>query len=301
MAVDADPQLPRRPTMLGIQCFEVPLHSDSTILLAHLKDVGLILPPEHAIPGGDDAWKLDSSEPGSGVGGGERQTTSLLDATLTYGNGRLGNGLQYDLVLEGDFGAGVEVSSGFTTGEDTTGEPDLVPGAELATFRGSADGFSSIRREAPLSGAVTVANQAGTDIALGRLFARPRDLPRSCDVPIALADGQQREVRLDVASLDGSASVERPGLTVTVLGIDTDSDGARSARVAVASYLSRSGLPRYTLVDWTEQYESTLRVEGCDGATYVERGAAATAGQRVVTPKLLQDALADQGVDVVIR
>jgi hypothetical protein len=302
LAVDADPQLPRRPTMLGIQCFEVQLKSDSTILLAHLRDVGLILPPEQATTsGGDDAWELDSSGRGDGVNGGELRTSSLLDATLTYGNGRLGNGLQYDLVLEGDFGAGVEVSSGFAAGEDTSGEADVVPGAELATFRGSADGFSPIRRAAPLSGSVSVANQAGTDIALGRLFARPRDLPRSCDVPIALADGQQREVRLDVASIDGSAAAERPGLTVTVLGIETDSDGTRTARVAVASYLSRSGLPRYTLVDWTEQYESTLRVEGCDGATYVEKGAAVDPRQRATTPALLKDAFAEQGVDVVIN
>lgn len=304
LSVDADPQLPRRPTMLGIQCFEVPLHSGSTILMAHLRDVGLILPPEQAVTGGgSDAWERDNSGRGSGINGGERRTTSLLDATLTYGNGRLGNGLQYDLVLEGEFGAGVEISSGFATGEqdEKTGEPNLVPGAELATFRGSADGFSSIRREAPLSGSVTVANQAGTDISLGRLFARPRDLPRSCDVPLAIAAGQQREVRVDVASLDGSASMERPGLTVTVLGVDTDDDGARTARIAVASYLSRSGLPRYTLVDWTEQYESTLRVEGCDGATYVERGSAAVTKQKPVTPQLLKDMLADRGVDVVIN
>ena len=46
------------------------------------------------------------------------------------------------------------------------------------------------------------------------------------------------------------------------------------ARIAVGTYLSRSGLPRYTLVDWTEQYDGELDVEGCDGTVHTETGAA---------------------------
>jgi hypothetical protein len=102
-------------------------------------------------------------------------------------------------------------------------------------------------------------------------------------VPIAISTGEQREVRVDVQSADGGQSIERPGLTVTVLGVERGKDAM--ARVAVATYLTRSGLPRYTLVDWTEQYETELQVEGCDGTIYTEKGARLSAAR--------------QGIDVV--
>ena len=295
LKVGADEQLPRRPTMIGVQCFEVPLAADSGILLTHLRDVGHILTPEdaQASGGGKGAWdteREDGRTGGSeGVNGGTRRTTSDLDSALTYGGGKLSGGLQYDLVLEGAFSAGVEATSSLGALMDSSSEDELPP-SQLGTISGSANGFSSILRGVPLNGDVTITNRAGTEIELGRLFARPRDLPRSCDVPIALAPNEQREVRMDVRSIDGSASIERPGLTVTVLGIEEDGDD-RVARIAVASYLSRSGLPRYTLVDWTEQYESDLEVEGCDGAIYSERGAPPTGDEVPVTEEALADAM----------
>lgn len=295
LTIEPDQQLPRRPTMLGVQCFDVELASDSSVLLVHLRDVGLVLPPERARTGrGDwDSEREEGRNGGSeGIGGGTRRTTSDLGATLEFGAGRLAAGLQYDVVLEGSFGAGVQLSSGFVVAEDTTGEPDQLPAAELGTLRDAADGFSSILRGVPLQGNVVVENRAGTDISIGRLFARPRDLPRSCDVPIAIDGGQQRELRLDVPSVDGSGSVERPGLTVSIVDV-TEVDGVRTARVAVGSYLTRSGLPRYVLVDWTQQYEDVLRVEGCDGVTYTEGGRSRPTDQVTATPRLLEQALGD--------
>lgn len=298
LKVDADDQLPQRPTMIGVQCFDVELASDTGILLVHLRDVGLILTPENARPsggGGAGAWDTEReagrSGGNEGVNGGTRRVTSDLDAALTYGGSQLSGGLQYDLVLEGEFGAGVEATSG---SGGSTAEPveGAIPPSELGTISGSANGFSSILRGMSVTGDVTITNRAGTDIELGRLFARPRDLPRSCDVPIATSPAEQREIRLDVRPSDGGPSVERPGLTVTIVGVEHDGD-VRTARVAVASYLSRSGLPRYTLVDWTEQFESDLRVEGCDGAIYREAGTPPAGDEVEVTEKLLDDALGD--------
>jgi hypothetical protein len=285
--VEADQRLPRRPPMVGIQCFDVPLASSSTVLLVHLRDVGHVLPSEDADASGDWDTERDEDRIGGseGVNGGTTRTTSELGASLTFGAGRLSGGLQYDVVVEGSLGAGIGVSSNTTViggGADSEFADDL-PAAEFGTLRGAADGFSSILRQLPLSGTVTVTNQAGTDVEIGRVFARPRDLPRSCDVPIAISSGEQREVRVDVQSSDGGQSVERPGLTVTVLDVERGEDA--TARIAVATYLTRSGLPRYTLVDWTEQYETELQVEGCDGTLYTERGAQLSA--------------AGQGIDVV--
>jgi hypothetical protein len=250
------------------------------VLLVHLRDIGLILAPEQAAPhGGHGAWST-THETGrvggsGGVRGGTRRATSKLGASLAYGAGRLiGN---HDLVLEGAFGAGVDVASDSQLFEGAdTNAASRIPATRLITLRGSADGFSQIVRSVSLNGVVTVTNGAGTAVELGRLFARPRDLPPSCDMPIALAPTAQREMRVDVKPVDGGATIERPGLTVAVVGV-RGTGGSRVARIAVGSYLSRSGLPRYTLVDWTEQYDDTLAVEGCDGLTYTERGAAPVA------------------------
>ena len=292
LEVDADPQLPERPTMIGVQCFDVPLAADSGILLVHMRDVGHILSPEDArARGRSGAWdteREDGREGGTGgVFGGVRRVTSELDASLTYGSSRLPGNVEYDVVLEGTFGAGVEATSSLG---GIVEDDDPLPPTELGSLSGSANGFSQILRGMPVNGDVTITNRAGTDIELGRLFARPRDFPRACDVPIAIADGEQREVRLDVRSADGSASIERPGLTVSVVGV-TGTGSTRVARVAVASYLSRAGLPRYTLVDWTEQYESDLEVEGCDGAIHREEGAAPPGDEVVLDEEALASAI----------
>lgn len=295
--VDADPRLPRQPTLIGVQCFDVPLAADASVLLVHLRDVGLILPPEQAEAGGpqDDGWETEREAEraggAEGVNGGVRRTTSALDATLDYGGDRLRG--PFDLVLEGEFGSGVSASSELPAIEGLPEGTELPPN-EVARFEGSADGFSRIARDVTLSGVVTVTNEAGTDIELGRLFARPRDLPRSCDVPIALADGEQREVRLDVPSSDGGPSIERPGLTVTVVEVSGEA-GERVARVAVGSYLSEQGLPRYVLVDWTEQFTGELAIEGCDGATYVEEGAVPDGSDRTVGDEEIEAALGEAG------
>jgi hypothetical protein len=279
LQLEPDAQLSAKPPMIGVQCFDVPLDKAAGVLLVHLRDVGQILPPESARRSGPSgAWSTEhqATHSGStkGVGGGERRTTSSLDAALTYGDDALLG--SYDLVLEGEFGAGVNVSSNLqllTQGSDTT---VLTPNV-LDTLRGSADGFGKILRNVAISGTVTITNGAGTDVSLGRLFARPRDLPPSCDVPIALADDEQREIRLDIPERTGAPARERPGLAVTVVKV-SGTGARRTARVAIATYLSRAGLPRYTLVDWTEQYEGNLDVEGCDGTITTETGASPEVG-----------------------
>ncbi len=298
LKVQADANLPEKPPMIGVQCFDVPLAADSGVLNVHLRDIGHILPPEDAVssgkPGAWDTHREEGREGGSeGVNGGTRRTTSALNAALTYGGGRLSSGVQYDLVLEGMFGAGVEAMTDFGIAT-TNGGVDALPPTSLGTIDGSANGFSSILRAKPVVGDVTITNRVGTDIELGRLFARPRDLPRSCDVPIALASGEQREVRLDVRSSGGGASIERPGLTVNVVDIEQDGDD-RIARVVVASYLSRSGLPRYVLVDWTEQFDEDLEIEGCDGAMYEEAGTPPPRGEVIVNEAMLEAALGETG------
>jgi hypothetical protein len=290
LALRQDDQLPARPPLLGVECFDVPLDSDAATMLVHLRDVGFVLPPEDAESTG--SWELEQAESGDGgVLGGSVRSSSDLGSSLTWGTDRLGGDTTYDLVLEGEFGAGMEVSSGLGTIDGANGEPTVLPGAQLGAVQGSADGFSKILRDTPLSGSVTVTNDAGTDVSIGRMFARPRDLPRSCDVPIPLEPGTTREVRVDVPALDGTGATERPGLAVSVLDVDESGDEP-VARVAVANYLSRFGLPRYQLVDWTEQYEGEVTVEGCDGALHTESGGdAGVARQAVASQERLAEAL----------
>ena len=109
-----DPLLPAKPHMIGVQCFDVPLAESASVLLVHLRDIGHILTPEDARrPARSRRLGPRSREGRSGpdrrVGGGARRTTRELDAALTYGAGALKGG--FDLVLEGEFGAGVAVSS----------------------------------------------------------------------------------------------------------------------------------------------------------------------------------------------
>jgi hypothetical protein len=276
LQLEPDTQLSAKPPMIGVQCFDVPLDKDAGALLVHLRDIGQIIPPESARKSGSWNTERERTRTGTshGVGGGVRRTTSSLDAALSYGDDALIG--SYDLVLEGEFGAGVNVSSDLqllTQGSDTT---VLSPNV-LDKLRGSADGFGKIIRNVAVSGSVTITNGAGTDVSLGRLFARPRDLPPSCDVPIALADDEQREIRLDIPERTGAPAKERPGLAVTVVKV-SGSGAKRTARVAVATYLSRAGMPRYTLVDWTEQYAGNLDVEGCDGTITTETGASPEVG-----------------------
>ncbi|MCW2924421.1 MAG: hypothetical protein JWM98_1825 [Thermoleophilia bacterium] len=278
--LEPDDRLPRRPTLVGVQCFDVELDTDSSVLLVHLRDVGLIFPPTGATAVGKrHAWHTehDAGRSGddTGVGGGARRVTSELGASLEYGDGRLDEA--YDLTLEGDFGAGVEVATSLQRQVGLADDADRLPPTAIRTVRGSADGFSEIIRGTTLSGVLTATNDAGTDVRLGRLFARPRDLPPSCDVPIALATGEQREIRTSIRDLAGGAPVIRPGLSVSVVGV-RGSGGSRTARVAVGTYLTKDGLPRYTLVDWTEQFEEELQVDGCDGLTYTETGATPSGG-----------------------
>jgi hypothetical protein len=282
LSIEQDPNLPRTPPLVGVQCFDVPISRDSSVLLVHLRDIGLILPPEHAekVPAG--AWDTEHERGrigGRGVNGGTRLTSSELDARLLYGGERL-QGAGWDLVLEGDFGAGVSVASEQSP-LSTTGE--LIEGIEpleIGRFRGSADGFSTILRNVTLSGPVSVINTAGTDVSLGRMFARPRDLPRSCDVPIALSEGEQREIRMDVDEANGG-SIVRPGLTVSIDRI-SGSGAKRTARVVVGTYLTKNGVPRYTLVDWTEQFETGVDIDASDGTVYHEEGAVPLASDEQV-------------------
>lgn len=291
LGLEADTQLPRRPPLLGVQCFDVEIGRDSRVLLLHLRDVGLVLAPEDAQrAGGSDAWSVereaDRAGGAGGIGGGTRQVTSSRGASLSYGTGRLFG--RFDLVLEGSFGAGVSLGGSFVQIDEDGAEQESTVG--LAELRGSANGFSQILRDVQLQGGATVENSAGTDIELGRLFARPRDLPRSCDVPIAIATGEQREVRIESADPELGRPLVRPAITVSV--VETTGRGAdRTARIAVGSYLARGGLPRHLLVDWTEQFESEVKVEGCDGVVHVEAGAAPDGEEADGQVPLTQDAL----------
>jgi len=290
---DADDELPDRPRLLGVQCFEVDLDDNSTSLLVHLRDVGLILAPERATKVGKaNAWDVTRERERQGgtggVFGGVRVGTSERAARLSYGRGLL-NG-QFDLVLEGSFGAGVDLS-GFPPDVDaqnaTTGASvEFKDLPSFGQFRGSANGFSSIARNVQLNGAATVVNAKGTDIELGRMFARPaNDMPRSCDVPIAIEAGELREIRTESAGTASVAVLERPGLTVAITDITGEGD-SRVAHVAVGAYLSRAGLPRHTLIDWTEQYEDPVTFEACDGSRRTEPGAMGR-DQLVTTPDAL--------------
>ena len=99
--------------------------------------------------------------------------------------------------------AGVEVETSIARSDDdeeeqeerdSDAQPDeVVLGGPLAELRGSADGFSSIVRREQLLGNVDVRNSSGTDIELGRVFARPRDLPRSCDMAMPITSGCVRD------------------------------------------------------------------------------------------------------------
>jgi hypothetical protein len=273
--MDPDGQLNKRPSMVGVQCFEVPLTGDAGVLLLHLRDVGLIFPPEQARPAGAAAqsWQdvpVDGRKRREvgGIEGGLTRTSSELGASLAFGANRLtGN---YDLTLEGAFGAGVNVLTDVPLPPGSTdveaSDPLLV-----GTLRESANGFGAIQRNRALNGTVLVENSAGTDVAIGRLFARPRDLPPSCDMPIALSAGERRELHIESAQIGGGAPLRRPGLTVAVVSITGASD-ARVARIAVGSYLSRRGVVRHTMLDWTQQFEGPITVEACDGTRYREPG-----------------------------
>ncbi|MEO6867988.1 MAG: hypothetical protein ABI200_08200, partial [Gaiellales bacterium] len=301
LEVDSDSLLPRRPRMIGVQCFDVPLGADSRVLSLHLRDVGHILTADDARPSKASLWskpaKVEAFGSGSsGIFAALRRTASARGASLEYGTGRLIG--SHDIVVEGEFGAGIGLTSGFVTGDGASEEAQQLDPTELATLRGSADGFSQIVRSVPLNGSISVDNTAGTDISIARVFARPRDLPPSCDMPIALTGLAQREVRITSALPGGGDPIERPGLAMTIVSIDQNDDGARVARVAVASYLSRAGLPRYVLADWTEQFDQGIRIEACDGVVTDEDGAEPDGGDEFIDPTDLAGALAERADEI---
>ena len=262
-----DRQLPDKPPLLGVQCFDVDVASASDVLLVHLRDIGVILAPEQAKASPGAKWsRVDAPgrlAPRGGSNGGVRRTTSANGATLTYGNDRLTGA--FDLTLEGAFGAGVQLES-----VAAASLPDTpVSTLSLAELRGAANGFGQVLRDVSLIGNVQVADRGGTAIELGRLFARRRDIPPACNVPIPLKAGSVRRVRRESTSLRTNQLIERDGLTVAVSKV-RDSGRALTARVVVGSHLADSGLPHYVLVDWTEQYAGDITVQGCDGAMHSE-------------------------------
>ncbi|MCW2956138.1 MAG: hypothetical protein JWO69_1007, partial [Thermoleophilia bacterium] len=256
LRLDTDYTQQDQPALIGVQCFDVELRDSTSVLLLHVRDVGIVLAPEEASSVGTrGAWSIDEEAGRSGrtggVNGGVRRVTNELDAALRFGNGRLFG--DFELVMEGEFGAGVDLASTSSLATTTDGEPDdPEAGAGMVSvdeLRGSADGFSKVLRSVALQGNVTLTNQAGTDIELGRLFARPRDLPRSCDFALPPVADQRRELRIE-GTAPGADAIEKPGISTAIVDI-TDEDGVRTARVAVGSYLSNAGLPRHLLVDWT--------------------------------------------------
>ncbi|MCW2926801.1 MAG: hypothetical protein JWM86_769 [Thermoleophilia bacterium] len=297
LVIDSDPNLPRRPALVGVQCFDVPLDVDSSVLVLHTRDIGNILGAETASESGpEDAWTTKRDPGMGGAVGGLTRSTSTQDATLTFGDTRLITATDgFDVVLEGAFGAGLEVSSSAPSVLDDGSVADTIP---VGTFRGSATGFSEILRRVPLGGGVvTVRNSTGTDVTVGRLFARSRDFPRSCDVGIALAEDEQREIRLEPNEPIEADRAIRPGLTVTVVEI-SGTPAERVARVAVGSYMTRRGLPRYTLLDWTEQHDAEIRYEGCDGTEHVESGSEPAARDTFIDPAETAGTMAELADDI---
>ncbi|MCW2962649.1 MAG: hypothetical protein JWM90_3036 [Thermoleophilia bacterium] len=275
--IDSDPTQQEKPPLLGVQCFEVDLQSASSVLLVHLRDVGLVLAPEDATSlGTSGAWSRENEEGRSGgsggVAGGVRRVTNERDASLTFGASRLFG--EFEVVVEGSFGAGVGIAAPSSLGPvdpDRDGA-DNDPPVPIEELRGSADGFSRIVRSVRLEGSLAVTNSSGTDIEVGRVFARPRDIPRSCNVPLPIEAGERREVRLESTGGASTEKIVRPGLSAAVVRVNEDGANRR-VRVAVGTYLTNHGLPRYTLVDWTEQYDGPLEVDGCDGLVHREQGA----------------------------
>lgn len=273
LTVAADPSAGRLPTLIGVQCFDVAIEADARVLQLHLRNIGLILAPEDARASGPKgAWETVSSSGGGGVDGGVLRRTATSNAALSYGGGRI-SGPSFDITAEGSFGAGVtlesDVGASVITGAPTDAQSS--GGAALDELRGTANGFGMVVRGQLLNGSAVLRNSSGTDVEFGRLFARPRDIPPSCDVLMGIKTGEQRELRIESVDNVTNDPIQRPGVTVTVV----EAQGSklnRTARVVVGSYLAYAGLPRYLLVDWTEQFGTPASARGCDGEIHTERG-----------------------------
>ncbi|MCW2972410.1 MAG: hypothetical protein JWN72_683 [Thermoleophilia bacterium] len=266
--VSSDDYLPTNQTLLGVQCFDVDLAEGSDALVVHTRDVGVVLAPEDAKAKPGDAWnRLIQRKDSGGVNGGRSIATSTNNAQVLYGGNRLSG--SYDLTLEGSFGAGVSLASGY----DSEGSVDIPNStSEIDDLRGAADGFSRIERDINVVGNVSVTDRSGTAAELGRLFARPRDLAPSCNFALTIDDGAIARLRTSSVSTSSAQVRLYDGLTVAIASVE-ETASTRTAHVVVGSYLTHRGLPRYSLVDWTEQYEGHVDVEGCDGVVH---GAGAT-------------------------
>ncbi|MCW2949251.1 MAG: hypothetical protein JWN41_264, partial [Thermoleophilia bacterium] len=267
----ADPGLADKPALLGVQCFDVDLAGSADALVVHTRDVGLILAPEDAVAAPKDSWnEIPSSGPmRGGIDGNVRMSTSANNASLEYGNGKLAG--TYDMTLEGTFGAGVALAGAYAVSSDAVESTSPLPLSPIGELRGSANGFSQIERNVGVIGNITVADRSGTAAELGRLFARPRDLPPSCNFSLTLpkvagAAGDLRRLRTVTPNSSGQ-NIIRDGLTVAVTAVHAHG-ARRTARVVIGSYLTHRGMPRYQLVDWTEQYAGKIEVEGCDGVVH---------------------------------
>lgn len=279
LEISADDDLSINPPLLGVQCFDVSVDALSRSLMLHVRNIGLILPPEDADIAKKQKWSTERFGPG-GVAGGVRLKTSTANARIEYGPGRLSVG-SFDVTVEGSFGAGVTLQGLVPQVMSSSG--DVVDGKQppLAFLRGAANGFGMITRDAALAGSATLENTSGTDIELGRVFARPRDIPASCNIALGIRQGERRELRLESEDAAAGSRIQRPGVTVVI----TDVNGSgkdRTARVAVGSYLAYGGMPRYLLLDWVEQYAAPFEVEGCSGEQRTEQGIQAPTSKDVL-------------------
>ncbi|MBC7461550.1 MAG: hypothetical protein H7287_09340, partial [Thermoleophilia bacterium] len=263
LVVPSDDYLPTNQTLLGVQCFDVDLAEGADALVVHTRDVGVVLASEDAKAKPGDAWnKLIQRKDSGGVNGGRTIATSTNNAQVLYGGNRLSG--TYDLTLEGTFGAGVSLASGYDMPAI-----DAIPNAtsEIDELRGAADGFSRIERGINVVGNVSVTDRSGTAAELGRLFARPRDLPPSCNFALTIAGGSIARLRTSALSTTSGQVRLYDGLAVAIASVK-ETATTRTAHVVVGSYLTHRGLPRYSLVDWTEQYAGRADVEGCDGVVH---------------------------------
>lgn len=260
---DDDEFVPLRPPLLAVACWSVPLETRAHALVVHVRDVGLMLGPRGGGARRSGGWTVTGSGADTRLEGGRR------GATVTYGGGSLEG--TFDLVLEGTFGAGVAIES--------TGLPASSGSMRQSVLLGpSAGGMGPLLRNESAVGGVVVRNDRGTQVSLGRLFARPADLPESCDLPVRLAPGALAEVRTETTGITGDR-IDRPGLAVMVTGIEQRA-GLRHARVVAGTWLSHDGAPRTALIDWTEQYPGRVSVLGCDTQPVSAGPAPARAAER---------------------
>lgn len=268
--------------LLGVACWEVEVDDATQALRVHVRDVGVILSPLDAeLDPPTGAWKsVDGSVTGP-LYPGDSITSVGGGATASYGGEHLGG--TYDFVLEGQVGAGTRFTADAGAGVGVS-----------TTFERGFGGWTRIVAGIPVFGSVKLSSESGATVKLGRMFARPTDHDRACDIAIAPLAGASKELIVprigggnSSAATAAPADDAEPGLTATVARISRPrKQGNRRATLVLGSYLQHLSAPRYTLVDWTEQFTMERAQSACTGFEIVStRDGVAEEGTKPVATK----------------